>query len=52
MVFLDFEQPIEELSEQLDKVKQVEESSGIDASPTITELENKIEAEKKVLYRN
>jgi len=52
MVFLDFEQPIAELNEQLDKVKQIEESSGIDASPTITEIENKIKTEKKALYKN
>lgn len=48
----DFEKPIAELYEQLEKVKQVEEKSKVDASKTRAELEAKIEATKTQIYSN
>lgn len=48
----DFEKPIAELMDQLEKVKQVAEKSKVDVSATIVELEEKIEKAKKDLYSN
>ncbi|MGZ4049807.1 MAG: acetyl-CoA carboxylase carboxyl transferase subunit alpha, partial [Bacteroidia bacterium] len=42
MNYLDFEKPIAELNEQLEKVKQVAEKSGVDASKMAAEIEEKI----------
>ncbi len=47
MNFLDFEKPIEELMDQLEKVKQVGEKSKVDISATIKELEEKIVTTRK-----
>lgn len=48
--FLDFEKPIEELYEQLDKVKQVGEKSDVDISATITDIEQKIHNARKEIF--
>jgi acetyl-CoA carboxylase carboxyl transferase subunit alpha len=50
MNYLDFEKPIAELAEQLEKVKQVAEKSGVDVSKTITDIETKIKETRKELY--
>jgi acetyl-CoA carboxylase carboxyl transferase subunit alpha len=50
--FLDFEKPIEELYEQLDKVKQVGEKSKVDVSSTVTEIEEKIRDARKAISNN
>ncbi|PJJ76229.1 acetyl-CoA carboxylase carboxyl transferase subunit alpha [Thermoflavifilum aggregans] len=42
MQFLDFEQPVAELYEQLEKVKQAGEKSKVDVSATVKEIEEKI----------
>lgn len=52
MVLLDFEKPIGELQEQLDKVKQIAEKSGVDVSKTVTDLEGKIINKKKEIFEN
>jgi acetyl-CoA carboxylase carboxyl transferase subunit alpha len=52
MVFLEFEKPLEELYEQLDKIKQVGEEGEVDVEPMIKELENKIRATRKEIYSN
>ena len=52
MVFLDFEQPLESLYEQLDKIKQVGEEGDIDVALMIKELENKIKNKRKEIYSN
>ncbi len=52
ITFLEFEKPIEELYEQLEKAKEIEVISGVDASSTIKELEKKILDTKKELYSN
>jgi acetyl-CoA carboxylase carboxyl transferase subunit alpha len=50
--YLDFEQPIAELYEQLEKAKQIAEKSKVDTSATIEELERKIVDTKKDIYAN
>lgn len=52
MVFLEFEKPLENLYEQLEKIKQVGEEGVIDVSDKIKELENKIKSETKEIYAN
>ena len=50
--YLDFEKPIAELEEQLDKAYQIEEKGKVDASQTIAELKKKITKTKKDIYNN
>jgi acetyl-CoA carboxylase carboxyl transferase subunit alpha len=52
MVFLDFEQSLEALYEQLDRLNQVGEMGDIDVSDKIRELENKIKQQRKDIYSN
>ena len=42
MNFLDFEKPVQELLEQIEKVKQVGEKGKVDTKATVKELEDKI----------
>ncbi|MGZ4033606.1 MAG: acetyl-CoA carboxylase carboxyltransferase subunit alpha [Bacteroidia bacterium] len=50
MNYLDFEKPIAELNEQLEKVKQVAEKSGVDASKMAAEIEEKIKQTQAEIY--
>ncbi len=50
MNYLDFEKPIAELFEQLEKIKQVGEKSGVDISKTISEIEEKIKQARTEIY--
>ena len=50
MIFLDFEKPIADLYEQIEKLKSVAENKDIDVSSHIATLELKIEATRKILY--
>ncbi|MDX1939386.1 MAG: acetyl-CoA carboxylase carboxyltransferase subunit alpha [Saprospiraceae bacterium] len=52
MVFLDFEQPLESLYEQLEKIQQVGEEGEVDVSVMLKELETKIKNKRKELYQN
>lgn len=52
MVFLDFEQPLESLYEQLEKIQQVGEEGEVDVSVMMKELETKIKNKRKELYTN
>jgi len=52
MVFLDFEKPLENLYEQLEKLKQVGEEGVVDVTENIKELEKKIQNTKKDIYSN
>jgi len=52
MIYLDFEQPIEQLEQELEKVKEVAGNTGIDASATEKELEEKIRQKKTEIYGN
>jgi acetyl-CoA carboxylase carboxyl transferase subunit alpha len=48
----DFEKPLAELVQQIDKVKQVAEKTKVDMSATLTELEEKIVETQLNLYSN
>lgn len=50
--FFDFEKPIAELQQQVEKVKQVAEKTKVNMSATIKELETKIEDAKVAIYGN
>ncbi|HMQ46871.1 MAG TPA: acetyl-CoA carboxylase carboxyltransferase subunit alpha [Saprospiraceae bacterium] len=52
MVFLDFEQPLESLYEQLEKIQQVGQEGDVDVSVMVRELENKIKNKRKEIYSN
>lgn len=52
MEYLDFEQPIKELNEQLEKVIQLGEESGIDTTDTQENIQKKLEQTKKDIYGN
>ncbi len=52
MQLLEFEEPLKELYDQLEKVKEIGEKTGVDVSPTIEELQKKIEDKKKEIYSN
>ncbi len=51
-IYLDFEKKIEELDEQLVKLKEIESKGEVDASATVQELEQKIIDTKKEIYDN
>ncbi len=48
----DFEKPIADLYDQLEKVKQVAEKSKVDVSATVQELEAKLSKTRKEIYGN
>lgn len=50
MTYLEFEKPIQELVEQLEAMKQAAEKSGVDASKTTAEIEDKIIQARKDIY--
>lgn len=52
MVFLDFEAPISELYDQLEKLKAISQKGKVDVSSSITELEQKIKEARKEIYAN
>lgn len=52
MQFLDFEKPLEELYQQLDKLKETAEKNQLDVSATVSELENSIETTREKIYEN
>ena len=52
MIYLDFEKPIEELMEQLDKARETHEKGKVDMSDTILQLEKKIESTRRSLYKD
>ncbi|MNS31150.1 Acetyl-coenzyme A carboxylase carboxyl transferase subunit alpha [compost metagenome] len=52
MQFLDFEKPIEDLNQQLEKLKALAEKNNVDMSASITELETTIDKTRKNLYAN
>lgn len=52
MAHFDFEKPIQDLEDQLKKVKEVADKGKIDVSASIKELEEKIISTKKELYGN
>jgi acetyl-CoA carboxylase carboxyl transferase subunit alpha len=52
MQFLDFEKPIADLYEQLAKLKENGEKSGVDVSATVSEYEQKIANTRQGIYDN
>lgn len=52
MQFLDFEKPIADLYEQLDKLKENGDKSGVDVSATVKEYEQKIAETRQQIYDN
>ncbi len=50
MNFLDFEKPIEELFNQIEKTKEIGEKTKVDMTTTVTELESKIVDLQKKIY--
>ncbi|WP_153662210.1 acetyl-CoA carboxylase carboxyltransferase subunit alpha [Chitinophaga sp. SYP-B3965] len=52
MQFLDFEKPIADLYEQLEKLKENGVKSGVDVSATVSEYEQKINDTKTSIYNN
>jgi acetyl-CoA carboxylase carboxyl transferase subunit alpha len=50
MTFLDFEQPIAELFEQLEKARQLGETGQVDMTSALKELEVKIDLTRKDIY--
>ena len=52
MEYLDFELPIKELTEQLDKCSLIGQESDIDVSDTCKNIEKKLEQTKKDIYGN
>ncbi|MCT4580783.1 MAG: acetyl-CoA carboxylase carboxyltransferase subunit alpha [Flavobacteriales bacterium] len=51
-IYLDFEKPLEEIQEQIDKTKEVGEKGKVDVSATLEELSQKLEDTTKELYAN
>ncbi len=51
-ILLDFEKPLEELYEQLEKAKATHEKGKVDMSDMITQLNRKINNERKGLYQD
>lgn len=52
MVFLEFEKPLEQLYDQLDKIKEVGDQGIVDVSANIKEIEGKIASKKKEIFSN
>jgi acetyl-CoA carboxylase carboxyl transferase subunit alpha len=52
MVFLEFEQPLESLYDQLAQIKQIEAQGDVDVSAAIRDLESKIIQLKTEIYGN
>jgi len=51
-ITFDFEKPLAELQQQIEKVKQVEDKNNLDMSATVAELEEKLHTEQKQIYGN
>ncbi|MBR9861430.1 acetyl-CoA carboxylase carboxyltransferase subunit alpha [bacterium] len=51
-VLLDFEKPLEELYEQLEKAQATHDKGKVDMSDTISQLEKKIQGVRKDLYKD
>ena len=52
MEYLDFELPIKELEDQLDKCQIIGSESNVDVSTTCKQIEKKLEETKKKIYKN
>ena len=52
MEYLDFELPIKELEDQLDKCQIIGQESDVDVSTTCKQIEKKLEETKRKIYKN
>lgn len=52
MEYLEFELPIKELEEQLQKCKLIGEESNVDVTETCEQIETKLEATRKEIFKN
>ena len=52
MEYLDFELPIKELEDQLDKCQVIGEESDVDVTTTCKQIQKKLEETKKDIYKN
>lgn len=52
MIYLDFEKPIQELEEELEKLKAVAEKSKVNMNKSISELEAKIHSKRIEIFSN
>ena len=50
--FLEFEKPIQNLIEQIEKLKEVAAQSQVDVAPTLKDLERKLDEARKSIYAN
>lgn len=51
-VLLEFEEPIGELLEQLEKAKEISEKGDVDTSKTVSDIERKIEQKRAEIYKS
>ena len=51
-IYLDFEKPLEEIQEQIDKTIEIGEKGSVDVSATLEELSQKLEDTTKDIYAN
>src|SRR3546814_4380757 len=51
-VSFDFEQPLVDMEEQLDKLRQVADNSKVNVAASITELEQKLQKARNDIYSN
>lgn len=52
MDYLDFEQPIKDILDQIEKVQELQNESEVDMSDKIKELEKKLEKTRKDIFKN
>ncbi|MEZ4799260.1 MAG: acetyl-CoA carboxylase carboxyltransferase subunit alpha [Flavobacteriales bacterium] len=52
MTYLDFEEPIKELNDQIEKLKESEKKAGVDIATAIADLEKAKESKIKEIYSN
>ena len=52
MEYLEFELPIKELEEQLQKCKLIGDESEVDVTETCAQIEKKLETTRKEIYKN
>ena len=52
MEFLDFEVPVKEVLDQIDKCKSIENESDVDVTKTFNLLQKKLVETKKDIYKN
>jgi Acetyl-CoA carboxylase alpha subunit len=52
MDYLDFEQPIRDIEEQLQKSRDLEKETEVDMGKTIKEIEKRLENTKKEIFKN